>query len=138
MGHCRGGLTKKIHALVDAERRPIRFKLTLGQAGGAPVGTELVPDSAPGAPLIADRANDTKPIRDGAASRGVWACIPPRVIRKDAFSFSPWVCRQRNLVERFFNRIKQFRGLATRYARRPDNYLAALTLAAIPFWIAYI
>ena len=50
MGHCRGGLTKKIHALVDAERRPIRFKLTLGQAGGAPVGTELVPDPAPGAP----------------------------------------------------------------------------------------
>ena len=58
------------------------------------------------------------------------------MIRRDAFSFSPWVYRQRNLVERFFNRIKQFRGLATRYDRRPDNYLAALKLAAIRFWIA--
>ena len=136
MGHSRGGLTTKIHALVDAEGRPIRLKLTPGQAGDAPVGTEFVDNLAPGAPLIADRAYDTNPIRDGAAARGVWANIPPRVIRRDAFSFSPWVYRQRNLVERFFNRIKQFRGLATRYDRRPDNYLAALKLAAIRFWIA--
>ena len=136
MGHSRGGLTTKIHALVDTEGRPIRLKLTPGQAGDAPVGTEFVSDLDPGATLIADRAYDTNPIRDGAAARGVWANIPPRVIRRDAFSFSPWVYRQRNLVERFFNRIKQFRGLATRYDRRPDNYLAALKLAAIRFWIA--
>ena len=136
MGHSRGGLTTKIHALVDAEGRPIRLTLTPGQAGDAPVGTEFVADLAEGATLIADRAYDTNPIRDGAAARGVWANIPPRVIRRDAFSFSPWVYRQRNLVERFFNRIKQFRGLATRYDRRPDNYLAALKLAAIRFWIA--
>ena len=54
------------------------------------------------------------------------------------FSFSTWVYRQRNLVERFFNRIKQFRGLATRYDRRPENYLAALKLAAIRIWLAAI
>ena len=59
-----------------------------------------------------------------------------RSIRKDAFSFSGWVYRQRNLVERFFNRIKHFRGLATRYDRRPDNFLAALKLAAIRIWLA--
>ena len=102
------------------------------------MGTEFVDNLAPGAPLIADRAYDTNPIRDGAASRGVWANIPPRVIRKQVFSFSPWVYRQRNLVERLFNRIKQFRGLATPYDRRADNYLAALKLAAIRFWIAKI
>ena len=142
MGHSRGGLTTKIHALVDAEGRPIRLKLTPGQAGDAPVGTEFVADLDPGSTLIADRAYDTNPIREGAAARGVWADIPPRVIRKQAFSFSPRVYRQRNPVERFFNRIKnrikQFRGLATRYDRRPDNYLAALKLAAIRFWIANI
>ena len=102
------------------------------------MGTELVPDPAPAGPPIADRANDTKPIRDGAASRGVWACIPPRVIRKDAFSFSPWVCRQRNLVERFFNRIQRLRGLVPRCDRRPDNHLAALKLASIRIRIAGI
>lgn len=46
------------------------------------------------------------------------------------------VYRQRNQVERFFNRIKQMRGLATRYDRREDNYLAALKLAATRIWIA--
>jgi transposase len=138
MGHSRGGLTTKIHALVDAEGRPIRLTLTPGQAGDAPVGTAFVAYLDEGATLIADRAYDTNPIREGAAARGVWANIPPRVIRTDAFSFSAWVYRQRNLVERFFNRIKQFRGLATRYDRRPDNYLAAIKLAAIRFWIASI
>ena len=138
MGHSRGGLTTKIHALVDTEGRPIRLELTPGQAGDAPVGTAFTEGLDRGATLIADRAYDTNPIRDAAAERKVWACIPPRSIRKGSFSFSPWVYRQRNLVERFFNRIKQFRGLATRYDRRPDNYLAALKLASIRIWIAGI
>ncbi|SDY00109.1 hypothetical protein SAMN05444336_1243, partial [Albimonas donghaensis] len=51
MGHSRGGLTTKIHALVDAEGRPIRLKLTPGQAGDAPVRTAFVADLDPGATL---------------------------------------------------------------------------------------
>ncbi len=136
MGRSRGGLTTKIHALVDAEGRPVRLALTAGQAGDAPAAEGLLADLAPGATLIADRAYDTNAIRAFAADRGAWANIPPRSIRKDAFSFSGWVYRQRNLVERFFNRIKHFRGLATRYDRRPDNFLAALKLAAIRIWLA--
>lgn len=58
------------------------------------------------------------------------------MIRKDRFSFSAWVYRQRNLVERFFNRLKQFRGLAARYDRSPDNFLAALKHASIRIWLA--
>ncbi len=55
---------------------------------------------------------------------------------EQTFSFSRWVYRQRNQVERFFNRIKQMRGLATRYDRGADNYLAAVKLAATRIWIA--
>jgi transposase len=62
--------------------------------------------------------------------------IPAKANRKQTSSFSRWVYRQRNLVERFFNRIKQTRGLATRYDRRGDNYLAGLKLAATRIWIA--
>jgi transposase len=138
MGRSRGGLTTKIHALVDADGRPVRLELTPGQAGDAPVAAMLLEDLAPGATLIADRAYDTNAIRGLAAERGVWANIPPRSIRKGSFAFSTWVYRQRNLVERFFNRIKQFRGLATRYDRRPENYLAALKLAAVRIWLAAI
>ncbi|WP_139276480.1 transposase, partial [Pararhizobium antarcticum] len=74
--------------------------------------------------------------RSFAKERKSWANIPAKINRKQTFSFSRWVYRQRNLVERFFNRIKQMRGLATRYDRRADNYLAALKLAAIRIWIA--
>jgi transposase len=138
MGRSRGGLTTKIHALVDADGRPVRLMLTPGQANDAPVAEALLEDLADGATLIADRAYDTNAIRALAAERGAWANIPPRSIRKASFSFSTWVYRQRNLVERFFNRIKQFRGLATRYDRRPENFLAALQLAAIRIWLAAI
>ena len=136
MGHSRGGLTTKIHALVDAGGRPIRLSLTPGQAGDAPAGHDMISDLHPGSTLIADKAYDTNAIRDLASEQGAWANIPPRVIRKDSFSFSKWVYRQRNLVERFFNRIKQFRGLATRYDRKPENFLAALKLASIRIWLA--
>ncbi|MGJ3265623.1 MAG: transposase, partial [Salinarimonas sp.] len=96
----------------------------------------LLPLVAKGAILIADRAYDTNAIRATVTERGAWANIPPRAIRKATFPFSSWVYRQRNLVERFFNRIKHFRGLATRYDRSPDNFLAALKLAAIRIWLA--
>ena len=91
---------------------------------------------APGATLIADRACDTNAIRDVCARRKAWANIPPRVIRKGAFSFSGWAYKQRNLVERLFNLIRQFRGLSIRYDRFPEGFLAALKLAAIRIWIA--
>jgi transposase len=136
MGRSRGGLTTKVHALVDAEGRPIRLALTPGQAGDAPAARELMGDLGQGSILIADRAYDTDAIRDHAAACGAWANVPPRIIRKRSFPFSRFVYRQRNLVERFFNRIKHFRGIATRYDRRPDNFLAALKLAAIRVWLS--
>ena len=114
----------------------MRLALTAGQAGDAPAAEGLLAELSPGATLIAVRAYDTNAIRAFAADRGAWANIPPCSIRNDAFSFSGWVYRQRNLIERFFNRIKHFRGLATRYDRRPDNLLAALKLAAIRIWLA--
>ena len=136
MGRSRGGLTTKTHALVDAEGRPVRLSLTVGQAGDAPAAEGLRPLVAPGATLIADRAYDTNAIRATFGERGDWANIPPRIIRKHGFAFSAWVYKQRNLIERFFNRIDHFRGLATRYDRSPDNFLAALKLVAVRIWLA--
>ena len=91
MGRSRGGLTTKIHALVDADGRPVKLMLTPGQAGDAPAAASLLEDLAPGATLIADPAYDTNAIRDLAAERGAWANIPPRSIRKGSFAFSSWV-----------------------------------------------
>ncbi|MBB4285415.1 transposase, partial [Roseospira goensis] len=69
-----------------------------------------------------------------ANERKAWANIPPKANRKGSFAFCRWVYRQRNLVERFFNRIKQFRGIATRYDKRPDNFLAALKFISVRLW----
>jgi len=88
-----------------------------------------------GTTILADKAYDTDAIRHFAKHRRCRANIPAKANRKQSFSFSRWVYRQRNLVERFFNRIKQMRGLATRYDRRADNYLAAFKLAATRIWI---
>jgi transposase len=116
----------------------VKLMLTPGQAGDAPAAARLLEDLAPGATLIADRGlRHQRHPRSRRRARCL-GNIPPRSIRKDSFAFSSWVYRQRNLVERFFNRIKQFRGLATRYDRRPENFLAGLHLAAIRSWLAAI
>ncbi len=76
--------------------------------------------------MIADKAYDTDGIRSFLAARGTWANTPPRSTSKGIFTFSRWVYCQRNLVERFFSRIRQMRGLATCYNRKPDYFLIAL------------
>jgi transposase len=137
MGRSRGGLTTKIHAVVDAEGRPIRLVLTPGQAHDAPVAEGLLDDLQEGTILLADRAYDSNAIRAIAEDRKAWANIPPKRNRKDAFTFSSWVYRQRNLVERFFNKLKQFRAIATRYDKLPENYLAAVKLASARIWLRF-
>eukprot|EP01032_Pedospumella_encystans_P037554 gene37554-42536_t len=130
MGRSRGGLTSKIHALVDAEGRPVNLRLTGGQIADCTEADALTDDLGEGDILLADKGYDSNAIRAKAAERKAWANIPPKTNRKGSFTFSSWVYRQRNLVERFFNRIKHFRGIATRYDKRPDNYLAAVKLVA--------
>ena len=109
--------------------------LTAGQAGDAPAAQTLLSDLRSGTILLADKAYDTDSIRTGVAGCGAFPNIPARITRKKKFAFSPWLYRQRNAVERFFNRIKQMRGIATRYDQLPENYLAAIKLAAIRIWI---
>lgn len=130
MGRSRGGLTSKIHALVDAEGRPVTLRLTGGQIADCTKADALTDKLGEGDILLADKGYDSNAIRAKAAERKAWANIPPKANRKGSFVFSRWVYRQRNLVERFFNKIKQFRGIATRYDKCPENYLAAVKLVA--------
>ena len=134
MGRSRGGLTSKIHALVDAEGRPVTLRLTGGQVADCAEAEVLIDGLSEGDILLADKGYDSNAIRAKAVQRKAWANIPPKANRKGTFAFSRWVYRQRNLVERFFNRIKQFRGIATRYDKRPENYMAALKLVAARIW----
>jgi transposase len=135
MGRSRGGLTTKIHAVVDAEGRPIRIALTPGQAHDGTAAEELLTNLKPGATLLADKAYDSNAIREQVQEQDGWANIPPKSNRKGSFVFSAFLYRYRNLVERFFNKLKQFRGIATRYDKDPENFLAAIKLVSARIWI---
>lgn len=98
MGRSRGGLISKVHALVEAEGRPISLRLSAGQVADCKEAETLIELLSEGDILLADKGYDTDAIRAKAAERKAWANIPPKANRKGAFSFS--VYRQRNLIER--------------------------------------
>jgi transposase len=83
----------------------------------------------------APRGYDADWIRELARQQGAWANIPPKRNRKDPICFSPYLYRARNLIERFFNKIKQCRRVATRYDKLAANYLAFVKLASIRIWL---
>lgn len=138
MGRSRGGLTTKIHALVDANGLPIRLKLTEGQAHDGRSAAELVATLEAGQILLADRAYDSDALRRSLAARGAWANVKPLAHRKDKPAFSGHLYRYRNLVERFFNKFKHFRAIATRFEKHDDNYLALIKLASAKIWMRFM
>lgn len=157
IGRSRGGLTTKIHALVDGQGRALTLILTPGQAGDSPVLPMLldqihVPRKGPGRPrtrptrLRGDRAYSARAHRESLRSRGIVAVIPERSdqianrARKGSAGGRPVGYdvedyRNRNVVERFFNRVKNWRGLASRYDKHAVVYRGAVVLAAILDWL---
>jgi transposase len=137
MGRSRGGLTTKIHALVDANGLPVLLKLTEGQAYDGRAATDMLKNVGEGQILLADRAYDSDALRQDVASRGGWANVKPMPGRVNIPAFSPFLYRYRNLVERFFNKLKHFRAVATRFEKHDANYLALVKLAAARIWMRF-
>ena len=135
MGRSRGALTSKIHAVVDTNGLPVRLGLTAGEAHDNRLALSLLSRLRSGSMLLADRGYDADWIRAFATERGAWANVPPRCNRREPICFSPHLYRARNLVERFFNKIKQCRRVATRYDKLAANYLAFIQLASIRLWL---
>jgi transposase len=137
MGRSRGGLTTKIHALVDANGMPITIKLTEGQAHDGRSAVDMLHQLRADQILLADRAYDSNALRVAVSAQGAWANIRPLAHRTGPLTFSPFLYRYRNLVERFFNKLKHYRAIATRYEKRAANYLALVKLAAIRIWLRH-
>lgn len=87
--------------------------------------------------MLADKAYDADRRRRRIEAAGAAPNIPSVVHRKWKACFSPALYRERNRIERFFNRIKHFRRIATHYEKHAANYLAMLKLAAIEIWLRY-
>jgi transposase len=135
MGRSRGGLTTKIHAVVDRNGLPVRLALTPGQDHDNALATDLLVNLKPRSLVLADRAYDADAIRKLVNEQDAFANIPPKRNRKDPICFSPFLYKARNRIERFFNKMKHFRRIATRYDKLAANYLAALKLASVRLWL---
>ena len=157
MGRSRGGLTSKVHLAVDGRGRPLSVRLTPGQAGDNPQLLPLlddirVPRVGAGRPrkrpdhLIADKAYSHPSTRRALRRRGIGHTIPEKRDQKARRrglgsaggrppNFDRDRYKQRNVVERCFNRLKQFRALATRYAKRAAYYRATLLLVSAVLWL---
>jgi transposase len=135
MGRSRGGPASKVHVVVDANGLPVRLGLTPGEAHDNRLCSVLLADLRPQTIVLADRGYDADWIRQFIREQGAWANIPPKKNRTSLINFSPDLYRSRNLVERFFNKIKQCRRIATRYDKLAANYLAFIKLASIRLWI---
>ncbi len=84
--------------------------------------------------LIADRAYDARKLRDWLADRGCEVVIPPNPTRKNPYPWDKAAYRARNVIERMFCRLKDFRRVATRYDKRADTYLSTVLIAATVAW----
>ena len=115
--------------LVDALGNPVELMLTPGQAHDLACAQPLIENADPAA-LIGDKAYDADPFIDTLSQRRITPVIPPRANRatKRACDFALYC--ERNLVERFFNQLKHFRAIATRYDKLARNFLAGAQLAA--------
>lgn len=130
-------MTTKIHAVVDQDGLPVKLMLTPGQASDKTTAPLLLA-ALPPSQVVADRGYDSMALVRFVAERGGEAHIPTQSRVRLQRSISRDIYRQRNLVERFFCKLKQFRRIATRFDKHATNFLAAIALASTRIWLRAI
>lgn len=135
MGKSRGGLSTKIHAAVDALGNPVRLLLTPGQASEYGQAEALIQGFTFEA-VLADKGYDSDAFVEVIQRRGAEVIIPSKKNRLNPRGLDRDLYKARNLVERFFQKLKQFRRIATRYERLARNYQSMLSLVSAVIWLA--
>lgn len=134
LGRSRGGFSTKIHINTDALGNPVRLILTGGQASDSPQAIPLLEGFEFDA-VMADRGYDADETLAFIVEKDAQGVIPPRknrVVQRD----TDWhTYKERNLVERFINKIKQYRRIFTRYEKYDTRYMAFLCFAATLIWL---
>ncbi|MGH6806706.1 MAG: IS5 family transposase, partial [Ensifer adhaerens] len=132
----RGGRTTKIHAVVDGRGRPLGLQISPGQMGDVRAAVPLLLPLPPAYFLAADTAYDSDALRQYLTTRGTIPVIPNNPTRKRHHPFDARAYRNRNVIERMFCRLKDWRRIATRYDKLATNFQAAVYIAAIVIWWA--
>ena len=136
-GHAQNkrGLNTKIHLAVDANGMPVRVLITEGTRADCKEAVHLI-DGISAETLLADRGYDTKDILAYAVSAGIQTVIPPKKNRKEQREYDKYLYKLRHLVENCFLILKRWRGIATRYAKTSDAFIAAVQIRCISIWPA--
>ena len=120
---------------MDERGLPIRLGLSQGQASDKGVGAALIDSLTRTQHVVADRGYDARDLVERIQARGAHAHIPTQKDRKIQRSVARDIYRQRNLVERYFCKLKHFRRCATRFDKLARNFLAAVALASARLWL---
>jgi transposase len=134
IGRSRGGRTTKIHAVANASGRLIAFDLTPGQMGDVRSAAGLIDRLPKAAQVLADTAYDSDEFREFLMARGSTPVIKPNPTRKKIPPFDTASYKGRNVIERAFSHLKDWRRVATRYDKLVSNFRATVTLALLFRW----
>jgi transposase len=115
--------------VVDAIGHLIQGRLTQGQVHDVTQAHELL-HAVPAKCVVADKAYDAQALRQAISDAGAKAVIPPRANRRETIRWSKKIYRHRNLVERFFCRIKHYRRIATRYEKLAERFASFISLVS--------
>ncbi len=131
MGRTKGGLNTKIHAVVNAHSQAIVIAVSSGNEADISLAEELTECLPKDSTLIGDKAYDSSTLRETATGNGVTTCIPTRTNRTTTVPFFAKLYRRRHRVENFFQRIKRYRRVATRYDKLAETFLGFVCLGIL-------
>lgn len=139
LGRSRGGFTTKLHARCDAKGRPLGFVLAPGQTHdiqGFAHLFRMIADRIEA--FLADKGYDADAVREEIADADIEAVIPAKSKPARAHPADKVKYKWRNQIERLFNRLKNWRRVATRYDKTKESYLGFVAIAAVKLWIPFV
>jgi len=134
MERTKGGLNTKLHLAVDAHGLPVKMIITGGTTADCSQAEALIEGLSADC-LMADKAYDTNALLEWCADNQTTPVIPPKANRKDQRDYDKHLYKLRHLVENAFLKLKQWRSIATRYAKTTASFLAECQIAAIMLWM---
>jgi len=122
-----------LHLAVDAHGMPVRAIITEGTTADCTQACRLI-DGLSAQELLADKGYDSDAIIEQAKAQGMGIVIPPKKNRKEKRVYDKELYKLRHLVENAFLHLKRWRGIATRYAKNIESFLAAVQIRCIALW----
>ena len=135
LARTKGGLNTKLHLAVDAHGLSVKMIITNGTTADCSMAQALIEGLSADC-LMVDKAYDTNALLEWCADNQTTPVIPPKSNRKDQRDYDKDLYKLRHLVENAFLKLKQWRSIATRYAKTTASFLAECQIAAIMLWIS--